>query len=157
MNIDLVVVGKTTDSHIREGIDLYAGRIRKYLPFKVVVIPEHKNSKNNLPALKKEKEGEALCKLLSGYDYIVLLDEKGREFTSVDFAEWLRQKTITRTKRMAFVIGGAYGFSDNVYALASEKLSLSKMTFSHQIIRMIFAEQLYRGFTLLNNEPYHHP
>lgn len=156
MNIDLIVVGKTNFNYVSEAVDLYAGRLKKYINFNIVVIPDIKNAKNLSSSELKTKEGELLVAQLTKYDHIVLLDEKGKEFTSVDFAQWLNKKMITGYKRICLVIGGAYGFSDAVYSITNEKISLSKMTFSHQMIRMLIVEQIYRGFTILNGEPYHH-
>ena len=121
---------------------------RSYLPFEMLVIPDIKNVKNMSEVQQKEKEGECLLKLLQPGDYVVLLDEHGKEYTSMQFASYM--------ERLVFIIGGPYGFSETIYKTASEKISLSKMTFSHQMIRVIFIEQLYRAMTILNNEPYHH-
>ena len=157
MNIDLVVVGRTAETYLQEGIDLYARRIGRYVNFRVVVVPELRNAQRLDARQRKEKEGEALRQRLEGYDQVVLLDERGKTFASVDFAAWLEHKTVLGLKRMAFVIGGAYGFSDEIYRLATERISLSELTLSHQLVRLVFVEQLYRAFTILNHEPYHHP
>ena len=151
----LILVGKTTDRHFQAGINDYVGRIAHYMPFELVTIPELKNTKNLTEQQQKTAEGELILKLLHPQDTVVLLDEHGREQRSIEFARWLEQKRNT-ARRLVFVIGGPYGFSDEVYARASEQLSLSKMTFSHQMIRLIFTEQLYRAMTIIKNEPYHH-
>ena len=151
----LILVGKTTDRHFQAGINDYVGRIAHYMPFELVTIPELKNTKNLTEQLQKTAEGELILKLLQPQDTVVLLDEHGREQRSIEFARWLEQKRNT-ARRLVFVIGGPYGFSDEVYARASEQLSLSKMTFSHQMIRLIFTEQVYRACTIIKGEPYHH-
>ena len=122
----------------------------------MIVIPDIKNVKNLSEAQQKEKEGELILKSTQPGDYLVLLDEKGKQFTSMQFASYLEKKTHTVPKRLVFVIGGPYGFSEAVYKAAAEKISLSMMTFSHQMVRLIFVEQIYRAMTILNNEPYHH-
>lgn len=157
MNVDLVVVGKTDEAYLQEGIDRYAGRIGRYVNFRIVTVPELRNAKSLDARQKKEKEGTALRRQLEGYDRIVLLDEKGDTFTSAGFAAWLERRMAAGFRRLAFVIGGPYGFSEEIYRLAAERVSLSPMTFSHQLIRLVFTEQLYRAFTILNHEPYHHP
>lgn len=156
MKIVLIVIGKTDAGYFVEAIREYANRLVHYLPFEMQVIPDIKNVKNFSEAQQKEKEGELILKALQAGDHLVLLDEKGKEFTSMQFAVYLEKKMHTVPKRLVFVIGGPYGFSEAVYRAAVEKISLSKMTFSHQMIRLIFTEQLYRALTILNNEPYHH-
>ncbi|MDH6303467.1 23S rRNA (pseudouridine1915-N3)-methyltransferase [Parabacteroides sp. PF5-5] len=156
MKIALLMIGKTDQPWLREAIEEYYKRLIHYLPFEIITIPDIKNAKNLSEIQQKEKEGELIAKSLQTGDYCVLLDEKGKEFTSTQFASYIEKKTHTVAKRLVFIIGGPYGFSDSIYKLASEKISLSKMTFSHQMIRLIFTEQLYRAFTILNNEPYHH-
>ena len=156
MKIALLVIGKTDASYFIESINEYKNRLVHYIPFEMVVIPDIKNVKNLSEMQQKEKEGELILKALQPGDYLVLLDEKGKEFTSTQFATYLEKKMHTVPKRLVFVIGGPYGFSSSVYQAASEKISLSKMTFSHQMIRLIFVEQIYRAMTILNNEPYHH-
>lgn len=156
MKITLLVVGKTTDPHFMAGIDEYARRIRHYLPFDMEVIPELRNTKSLSEEQQKEKEADLLLKAFLPGDHIVLLDEHGREFRSLEFASWMEKKMAAGLKRLVFVVGGPYGFSPRVHAAASEKISLSRMTFSHQMIRLIFAEQIYRAMTILNHEPYHH-
>ena len=154
MNIVLTVVGKTTDKHFIAGIDEYVQRINHYLPFSIDVIPELKGTKNLSEKEQKEKEGELILKSFLPGDYIVLLDEHGRERRSIEFAQWIQKKMAAGPKRLVFVVGGPYGFSEAVYAAAQEKVSLS--TLSHQMIRLLFAEQIYRAMTILNGEPYHH-
>ena len=151
----LILVGKTTDRHFQAGISDYAGRISHYMPFELVTIPELKNTKSLSEDQQKTAEGELILKLLQPSDTVVLLDEHGRELRSTEFARWLEQKRNT-ARRLVFVIGGPYGFSPAVYARANEQLSLSKMTFSHQMIRLVFTEQVYRACTIIKGEPYHH-
>ena len=156
MKITLLVVGKTTDPHFIAGINEYAKRIRHYLTFDLETIPELRNARNLSEAQQKEKEADLLLKAFQPGDHIVLLDEHGREFRSLEFAAWMEKKMATGLKRLVFVVGGPYGFSPRVQAQAQEKISLSRMTFSHQMVRTIFAEQLYRAFTIIRGEPYHH-
>ena len=155
MKIALIVIGKTDAGYFVEAINEYKNRLVHYIPFEMEVIPDIKNVKNLSESQQKEKEGDLILKALQPGDYLVLLDEKG-EFTSVQFSTYIERKTHTVPKRLVFVVGGPYGFSDAVYKAAAEKISLSKMTFSHQMIRLVFIEQLYRAMTILNNEPYHH-
>ena len=131
-------------------------RLQHYISFEMVEIPDVKNVKNLTAPQQKEKEGELILKAIQPGDVVVLLDEHGKEFRSIEFADWVEKKMHTVNKRLVFVIGGPYGFAPSVYAAAQEKISLSKMTFSHQMIRLIFVEQLYRAMTILNNGPYHH-
>jgi len=156
MKIYLLVIGKTTQDFVRLGIDEFSGRLKHYLPFEMEVIPELKNTKNISVEQQKEKEGEYLLKSFQPGDFVVLLDERGKEMSSIQFSEYLEKKRQMISKRLVFVIGGPYGFSSKVYETVHEKISLSKMTFSHQLIRLIFVEQLYRAMTILNHEPYHH-
>lgn len=151
----LILVGKTADRHFAAGIGDYVERIGHYMPFDVVTIPELKNTKSLSEEQQKTAEGELILKQLQPSDTVVLLDERGRELRSVEFARWLEQKGNT-ARRLIFVIGGPYGFSPDVYARANEQLSLSKMTFSHQMVRLVFTEQLYRASTIIRGEPYHH-
>ena len=155
MKTTLILVGKTTDKHITACIDDYLGRIKHYMPFDVQVIPDLKNTKNMSTALQKEREGEQMLKMLQNGDHVVLLDERGTEFRSVEFASWIERKN-TNVRHLVFIIGGPYGFSDAVYQRANEKISLSRMTFSHQIVRLVFVEQVYRACTIIKGEPYHH-
>lgn len=156
MKIALIVIGKTDAGYFVEAINEYKNRLVHYIPFEMVVIPDIKNAKNLSESQQKEKEGELILKTLQAGDYLVLLDEKGKEFTSMQFSAYIERKMHTVPKRLVFVVGGPYGFSEAVYKAAGEKISLSKMTFSHQMIRLIFVEQIYRAMTILNNEPYHH-
>lgn len=156
MKTTLLVVGRTVEQHFITAIDDYVQRTRRYFSFDMEVIPELKNTKSLTVEQQKEKEGELICKSLQPGDVIVLLDEGGKEMRSVEFADYMKHKMNTVNKRLVFVIGGPYGFSPKVYQMASEKLSLSRMTFSHQMIRLIFVEQLYRAMTILNGGPYHH-
>lgn len=155
MKFMLLVVGKTVEKHYIATIEDYLQRIRHYISFDIEVIPELKNTKSLSTGQIKEKEGELIVKALQPGDVPVLLDERGKEFRSIEFAAWIERKMHT-AKRLVFIIGGAYGFSQAVYQIAQEKISLSKMTFSHQMIRLIFTEQLYRAMSILNNSPYHH-
>ena len=156
MKIMLLTVGKTDVKWVREALDLYASRIVHYIPFAVEEISELKNVASLSKEQIKEKEGALILKRIKPQDYVVLLDERGREYRSVEFAQRLSEKIVRAGKDIVFVIGGAYGFSEEVYSRADSKISLSKMTFSHQGVRAIFAEQLYRAFTILRGEPYHH-
>ena len=156
MKILLLVVGKTTESYFSEAIKEYSERLRHYISFDMEVIPDLKNMKKLSFDQQKEKEADQIFKFLQSGDYLVLLDERGKEYSSVQFAAYIERKTHVVPKRLVFIVGGPYGFSSRVYKAANEKISLSKMTFSHQMIRMIFVEQLYRAMTILNNEPYHH-
>ena len=156
MKISLIVIGKTDASYFVDAINEYKNRLVHYIPFEMEIIPDIKNVKNLREEQQKEKEGELILKMLQPGDYLVLLDEHGKSFTSMEFATYLERKMHVVSKRLVFVIGEPYGFSEAVYKAASEKISLSKMTFSHQMIRLIFVEQIYRAMTILNNEPYHH-
>lgn len=156
MKFALLVVGRTVEKHYITAINDYVERIKHYTPFDMEVIPELKNTKSLSMEQQKEKEGELILKALQPGDVVVLLDEHGKEFRSIEFAEWAEKKMHTVNKRLIFIIGGPYGFSKDVYAAAQEKLSLSKMTFSHQMIRLIFVEQLYRAMNILAGGPYHH-
>lgn len=151
----LVLVGKTTDKHFSAGISDYAERIGHYMPFEMVVIPELKNTKNLTAEQQKAMEGELIMKQLQPSDTVVLLDERGAEMRSVELARWLERKR-TVARRFVFVIGGPYGFAPKVYERANEMLSLSKLTFSHQMVRLVFTEQVYRACTIIKGEPYHH-
>ncbi|MDR0872005.1 MAG: 23S rRNA (pseudouridine(1915)-N(3))-methyltransferase RlmH [Prevotellaceae bacterium] len=153
--IALITVGKTTQKYVEEAVNEYLKRLKFYVPFELIVIPELKDTKNIPVPLQKEKEGELILKKIEDNDDVILLDEKGREFTSTDFSAFV-EKRLLAGKRIVFVIGGPFGFSPDIYARANAKISLSQMTFSHQIIRIIFAEQLYRAFTILKGENYHH-
>ena len=156
MKTTLLLVGKTVDKHFVALIDDYVERTKHYLNFEVEVIPDLKNNKNLSEEQQKEKEGELILKALQPADYVVLLDEGGKEMRSVEFAQYMRHKMNTVGKRLVFIIGGPYGFSEKVYQTAAEKMSLSRMTFSHQMVRLIFVEQLYRALSILAGSPYHH-
>ena len=156
MNIELIVIGKTDQQEVASLVEQYAKRVNHYCKFTVTTIADVKNTRNMAPSRQKQLEGEMILRLISDGDWLVLMDERGRQFTSMEYADWLQKRMLSGVKRLAIVIGGPYGFSDEVYKRANEKISLSKMTFSHQIVRAIFAEQLYRAFTILNNDPYHH-
>lgn len=151
----LIQVGKTVNKHFQAGITDYVERICHYMPFEVVTIPELKNTKNLSEDQQKQAEGELILRQLQPSDTVVLLDEHGRQYRSIEFACWLEQKQLT-ARRLVFVIGGPYGFSAPVYQRANEQLSLSLMTFSHQMIRLTFSEQIYRACTIIKGEPYHH-
>ena len=155
MKTILIVVGKTADKHFQAGISDYAERIGHYMPFDIVTIPELRNTKSLTEQQQKQAEGELILRQLQPSDTVVLLDEHGREQRSVDFARWLQQKQQC-VRRLVFVIGGPYGFAESVYRRANEQVSLSLMTFSHQMVRLIFTEQLYRACTIIRGEPYHH-
>ncbi len=156
MKVALLLVGKTVNKHFVELIDDYASRLTHYVGFDIITIPELKNTKNLTADQQKQQEGELILKQLQAGDHVVLLDEHGKELRSVEFSRLMEQRMQTVSKRMVFVIGGPYGFSPEVYAKANEKLSLSQMTFSHQMVRLIFVEQLYRAMTIMRGEPYHH-
>ena len=156
MKIHLILIGKTNQPFVRQGLDEFCGRLSHYFPFELEIIPDIKNAKHLPIEQQKEKEGEMILRSFQPGDCIVLLDERGKEFTSKKFAEYIEKKTHAGIKRLVFVVGGAYGFSPGVYEAAHEKIALSKMTFSHQLIRLIFMEQLYRAMTILHHEPYHH-
>ena len=156
MDVKLVTVGKTDVKWVKEGLDLYVSRLRHYVPFSLVEIPQLKNVSALTQEQIKEREGELVLKQLNPGDSVILLDEHGKEYRSVEWAEWIRQRLARGGKALVFVIGGAYGFSQAVYDRAEGKVSLSRMTFSHQMVRTIFAEQLYRAFTIIKGEPYHH-
>lgn len=156
MTIKLLAVGKTDDKDLQKLIDQYVKRLKHYCKFKIEIIPDIKKSKKMDENLQKQKEGELILAKTQASDILVLLDEKGKNFSSVGFSTWLQKQMNTGMKQLIFVIGGPYGFSDEVYQRANQKISLSKMTFSHQMVRLFFTEQIYRAFTILKNEPYHH-
>ena len=155
MKTILILVGKTTDKHFQAGINDYVERIGHYMPFELFTIPELKNTKSLSEEQQKQAEGELILKQIQPSDTVVLLDEHGKEFRSIEFAKWLEHKRNT-ARRLIFVVGGPYGFSQAVYSRANEQISLSKMTFSHQMIRLVFTEQIYRACTIIKGEPYHH-
>lgn len=156
MKIKLLAIGKTDRPALRTLIEDYQKRLQHYIKFELIEIPDIKNSKNLSETEQKEKEGELILKLVSASDRLVLLDENAKQLDSLAFASFLQKQMNSGIKTLVFVIGGPYGFSEALYQKADGKLSLSKMTFSHQMVRLFFIEQLYRGFTILKNEPYHH-
>lgn len=156
MHLTLLTVGKTDIPWVREGLEMYVSRLGHYVPFSLKEIPELKGVSAFSRDQIRKKEGELILAQLRPADEVILLDERGREYRSVEFADWLGRRMAGSGRDLVFVVGGAYGFSDAVYARAAGKLSLSKMTWSHQLVRTIFAEQLYRAFTILRGEPYHH-
>jgi 23S rRNA (pseudouridine1915-N3)-methyltransferase len=155
MKIELWYIGKTSFAYLKEGEDLYEKRIKRYLPFQKHTIPDIKNAKNMGAVQLKEKEGNVVLDKLKSDDCLILLDENGKHYTSVEFSSLLESKMQSSHKRLIFLIGGAFGFSDTVYRRANFKISLSKMTFSHQMIRIFALEQFYRALTIMKNEPYH--
>jgi len=156
MKIKLLCMGKTDTEFIIQGIKEYEKRLKHYIPYESILIPDIKQSKNLTEIQQKEKESEAILKLLKDSDYVVLLDENGKELSSVDFSKFVEKQIIMGIKSVVFIVGGPYGFSKQMYDRAKAKISLSKMTFSHQMVRLIFTEQLYRAMTILKGEPYHH-
>ena len=156
MKITLLTVGKTDKAWVRQGLDIYVSRLKHYVPFSVVEIPELKNVSALTKDQIKVREGELILKNIKPSDDLILLDERGKEYTSLELAKIIQDKMTYAGKDIVYVIGGAYGFSDAVYRRADSKMSLSRMTFSHQMVRAIFAEQIYRAFTIIKGEPYHH-
>ncbi len=156
MKITFLLTGKTNEKYLESGIDIFHKRLKHYVNFEIITIPDLKNTKNLSTESQNQKEGELILNKLSNPDFVVLLDDKGKEYTSVDFSKFINKHQVNSTKHLVFVIGGAYGFSLGVYKRANTKFSLSKMTFSHQMVRLIFVEQLYRSYTILKGEPYHH-
>jgi 23S rRNA (pseudouridine1915-N3)-methyltransferase len=156
MNIRLLTIGKTDNKSLKTLIDDYTKRLSFYVKFDLEIIPDIKNVKNLSEAQQKEKEGELILSKITPTDHLILLDENGTTFSSVGFSDFLQKKMNAGTKTLVFVIGGPYGFSETVYQKAQGKVSLSEMTFSHQMVRLFVIEQIYRGFTILRNEPYHH-
>lgn len=156
MNIRLLAIGKTDNKNLQALIDEYSKRLSFYIKFELDIIPDIKNAKNLSEAQQKEKEGELILAKLTSTDQLILLDENGSSFSSIGFSDYLQKKMNAGIKTLVFVIGGPYGFSDEVYKKAQGKISLSAMTFSHQMVRLFVIEQIYRGFTILKNEPYHH-
>lgn len=156
MKITLLAIGKTDNRDLQALIDEYVKRLSHYISFSFEIIPDAKNTKNLSETQQKQLEGAEILKRLQNSDHLVLLDENGKQYNSVGFSAFLQKQMNSGLKNLVFVIGGPYGFSEEVYSRANGKLSLSKMTFSHQMVRLFFVEQLYRGFTILRNEPYHH-
>ncbi|MDI3527163.1 MAG: rRNA (pseudouridine1915-N3)-methyltransferase [Tenuifilum sp.] len=155
MRITLVAIGKTTDKYIADGFEKFANRINRYCKFTTKIIPELKNTKSMPVELQQKKEGDLILEEMKNHKFNILLDEAGKQFSSVEFAKWIEKRMIGGENDIAFYIGGPYGFTDEVKNKCQALLSISKMTFSHQIIRVIFAEQLYRAFTIIKGEPYH--
>jgi Uncharacterized conserved protein len=156
MKMTLLTVGKTDIQWVRDGLETYSSRLNHYVPFSVVEIPELKNVSALSQVQIKDREGKLIMKALKPSDRVILMDEHGREYRSIEFASFIETMMYSGGKDIVFIIGGAYGFSDEVYSRSDGKISLSKMTFSHQMVRAIFAEQLYRAFTIIKGEPYHH-
>lgn len=156
MKIKLLAIGKTDDKNLQILISAYEKRLKHYIKFEIEIIPDIKNVKNLSQKKQKEKEGELILKKVATTDQIILLDEKGKDYSSIEFSKFLQKKMNSGIKQMVLIIGGPYGFSEKVYQKAMGKISLSKMTFSHQMIRLFVVEQIYRAFTILKNEPYHH-
>ena len=155
MTIKLIVISKTDEKYLQHGIDIYVSRLKHYVNFELVIIPALKDQKGASPDEIKEREATLLLKQIEKCDRVILLDEHGTEHTSVGFSQYLQKLMNAGIRNLAFVIGGAFGFAPSVYAAANDKLSLSKMTFNHQMVRLFFLEQLYRAFTILHHEPYH--
>jgi 23S rRNA (pseudouridine1915-N3)-methyltransferase len=156
MKITLLTIGKTEEKYLLEGMEKYLKRLKHYLPIKLIELPELKNTKNLSEDQQKNKEAELIFKNISNTDQLILLDENGLNFSSVQFSGYLSKKMVGGIQNLVFVVGGPYGFSNDVYNRADDKISLSKMTFSHQMVRLFFIEQVYRAFTIMKGEPYHH-
>ena len=156
MKIALLQTGKSTDKNISEAVDLYFSRIKKYCVFEIITLPEIKDSKNMSIQEQKIKEGKKIIQSIGAGDYVILLDERGKELRTIEFSGLLEKVIMLPKKRILFVIGGPWGFSEEIYSSADFILSLSKMTFPHQLVRLLFLEQLYRVFTIIKGEPYHH-
>lgn len=156
MKIELAVIGKTSIGYLKQGIDEYIKRLKHYVPFEIKYIDDIKNTKNISEGQQKRTEGAKILSLLDKSDFVVLLDEHGKEYTSMQYSSYIQKRMLSGAKKVVFVIGGPYGFSQEVYDRANDKISFSKMTFNHEMIRLIFTEQLYRAYTIINHEPYHH-
>ncbi len=156
MNIKLLCIGKTDDKKLQQLVEVYAKRLNHYIKYNIEILPDIKNVKNLSEQEQKVKEGQLLLSKLGPYDHLILFDENGDSYSSVSFSKYLQKKMNSGIKTLVFVIGGPYGFSDDVYKAARGRISLSKMTFSHQMVRLFITEQIYRGFTILKGEPYHH-
>lgn len=156
MKIKFITIGKTEEKYLLEGMEKYLKRLKHYIPFKIIELPELKNTKNLSEDQQKNKEAELIFKNISNTDQLILLDENGTNFSSMQFSGFLNKKMIGSVQTLVFVVGGPYGFSNDVYNRADEKISLSRMTFSHQMVRLFFIEQIYRAFTIMKGEPYHH-
>ena len=156
MKIELAVIGKSSIGYLKQGIDEYIKRLKHYVPFEIKYIDDIKNTKNISEDQQKRTEGAKILSLLDKSDFVVLLDEHGKEYTSMQYSSYIQKRMLSGVKKVVFVIGGPYGFSQEVYDRANDKISFSKMTFNHEMIRLIFTEQLYRAYTIINHEPYHH-
>jgi len=156
MKITFLTVGKTEDAYLKEGIDKYVKRLKHYTKLELVELNELKNTKALSPEQQKAKEAELILKKITPLDHVVLMDEKGTELSSTQFAAYINKREITSSASLIFIIGGPYGFDPSVYQRANDKISLSRMTFSHQMVRLFFVEQLYRAYTIIKGEPYHH-
>lgn len=156
MKITLLTIGKTEDKYLLEGIDIYLKRLKHYITFKILEIPELKGTKSLTREQQKTKEAELIFKNIHSSDHVILLDENGLEFSSKQFSNFLNKKMVGGQQQLVFIVGGPYGFSEEIYVRSNEKISLSRMTYSHQMIRLLFTEQLYRAYTILKGEPYHH-
>ena len=156
MKITLLTIGKTEDKYLLEGLEIYLKRLKHYISFKILEIPELKGTKSLSPEQQKSKESELIFKNIHSSDHVILLDEKGQEFSSKQFSAFLSKKMVGGQQHLVFIVGGPYGFSEEIYLRSNERISLSRMTYSHQMIRLLFTEQLYRAYTILKGEPYHH-
>lgn len=156
MEIVLITIGKTKTDYLVAGTGEYLKRLKNYIPYQILELPDIKGAKSLTETAQKQKEGELILSRLTASDFVVLLDEKGREYTSMEFASWMEKQMASGKKRVVFAVGGPYGFSPDVYARGDAKLSLSKMTFNHEMVRLFFTEQVYRAMTILRGEPYHH-
>ena len=156
MKLELAVIGKTSIGYLKQCIDEYIKRLKHYVPFEIKYIDDIKNTKNISEDQQKRTEGAKILSLLDKSDFVVLLDEHGKEYTSMQYSSYIQKRMLSGAKKVVFVIGGPYGFSQEVYDRANDKISFSKMTFNHEMIRLIFTEQLYRAYTIINHEPYHH-
>lgn len=156
MKITFLTVGKTEDAYLKEGIDKYVKRLKHYTKLELIELNELKNTKALSTEQQKTKEAELILKKINQLDYVVLMDEKGKEYSSTQFAAYINKKEISSSANLIFIIGGPYGFDHSVYQRANDKISLSRMTFSHQMVRLFFVEQLYRAYTIIKGEPYHH-
>ena len=156
MKISLIAIGKTDSKQLLSLQEDYCKRLKHYISFEMIIIPDIKNAKNRSEEQQKKAEGDEILKRVTSGDSLILLDENGKSFSSIGFSSYLQKKMNSGLKNLVFVIGGPYGFSEDVYKRSNQMISLSKMTFSHQMVRLFFIEQLYRGFTILRNEPYHH-
>ena len=156
MKIALLLTGKTTEKHIAEGVNIFSERVKKYTAFEIITLPDLRNTRNMTAREQKTREGVKIIQSLRSDDLIVILDDKGKEFTTMEFAGWLERSFMLPKKRIVFVIGGPWGFADDVYSKSDIRLSVSRMTFSHQVVRLLFLEQLYRVFTIIKGDPYHH-